>query len=253
MSELALRNVGMRYGDTVVLERLNLPLTPGTFCAVVGASGAGKSTFLKLLLSELTPSEGSITLGGRPLPQEPGPERGVVYQRYSVFPHLTALENVCFGLERTQGDPLFGRTWGAKRRALCAEARNLLDAVGLLAAADRYPGALSGGMQQRLALAQTLALKPELLLLDEPFGALDPGNKQTAHALLKQLWSERGMTVVMVTHDLSEAFTLGTRVLVLDKVREDPHSPERFGASITYDLPVDRSAPPEAASVPHVS
>ena len=111
MSELALKNVGMRYGDTVVLERLNLTLTPGTFCAVVGASGAGKSTFLKLLLSELTPSEGSITLGGRPLPQEPGPERGVVYQRYSVFPHLTALENVCFGLERTQGDPLFGRTW----------------------------------------------------------------------------------------------------------------------------------------------
>ena len=96
-------------------------------------------------------------------------------------------------------------------------------------------------MQQRLALAQTLALKPELLLLDEPFGALDPGNKQTAHALLKQLWSERCMTVVMVTHDLSEAFTLGTRVLVLDKVREDPHSPERFGASITYDLPVDRA------------
>ena len=201
MSELALKNVGMRYGDTVVLERLNLTLTPGTFCAVVGASGAGKSTFLKLLLSELTPSEGSITLGGRPLPQEPGPERGVVYQRYSVFPHLTALENVCFGLERTQGDPLFGRTWGAKHRAL-APTRNLLDAVAL-AAADRYPGALSGGMQQRLALAQTLALKHELLLLDEPFGALDPGNKQTAHALLKQLWSERGMTVVMVTHDLS--------------------------------------------------
>ena len=253
MSELALKNVGMRYGDSVVLERLNLTLAPGTFCAVVGASGAGKSTFLKLLLSELTPTEGSITLGGRPLPQEPGPERGVVYQRYSVFPHLTALENVCFGLERTQGNAIFGRTWGARRRALRAEARDLLEGVGLTAAAERYPGALSGGMQQRLALAQTLALKPELLLLDEPFGALDPGNKQAAHALLQQLWAERGMTVVMVTHDLSEAFTLGTRVLVLDKVREDPHNPERFGASITYDLPVDRSAPPGAASIPHAS
>ncbi|MBL6715168.1 MAG: ATP-binding cassette domain-containing protein [Pseudomonadales bacterium] len=248
MSELVLKNVGKRYGETVVLERLNLTLTAGDFCAVVGASGAGKSTFLKLLLSELQPSEGTITLGGRPLPPEPGPERGVVYQRYSVFPHLSVLDNVRFGLERTHGDPLFGRTWGARRRALRAEAEALVDAVGLSAARDRFPGALSGGMQQRLALAQTLALKPELLLLDEPFGALDPGNKKAAHDLLKTLWRDRGMTVVMVTHDLSEAFTLAKRVLVLDKTREDPHNPERYGASLTYDIPVDNGLPPREAA-----
>ncbi len=244
MSELVLKNVTKRYGETVVLERLNLTLKSGEFCAVVGASGAGKSTFLKLLLSELQPSEGTIFLGGRPLPSEPGPERGVVYQRYSVFPHLTVLDNVRFGLERTHGDLLFGRTWGARRRALREEAAALVEAVGLSAAQDRFPGALSGGMQQRLALAQTLALKPELLLLDEPFGALDPGNKKAAHELLQTLWRDRGMTVVMVTHDLSEAFTLAGRVLVLDKTREDPHNPERYGASLTYDIPVDNGLPP---------
>ena len=114
----------------------------------------------------------------------------------------------------------------------------LLDAVGLSQAAKRYPSQLSGGMQQRLAMAQALAMEPPVLLLDEPFGALDPGTRASMQSLLKTLWGEAGMTVVMVTHDLQEAFSLGTRLLVLDKVREDPHAPHRYGSAFTYDLPL---------------
>jgi ABC-type nitrate/sulfonate/bicarbonate transport system, ATPase component len=102
-------------------------------------------------------------------------------------------------------------------------------------------------MQQRLALAQAIALEPPVLLLDEPFGALDPGNRTIMQDLLKQLWAQVGMTVVMVTHDLQEAFSLGTRLIVLDKVREDPHAPHRYGAAITYDLPLRNDAGPSDA------
>jgi NitT/TauT family transport system ATP-binding protein len=112
----------------------------------------------------------------------------------------------------------------------------MIEAVGLERVRDASPASLSGGMQQRLAIAQALILKPKILLLDEPFGALDPGIRDDMHALISELWRETGMTVFMVTHDLREAFKLGTRVLTFDKVRNDPHAPEAYGATITYDL-----------------
>lgn len=118
----------------------------------------------------------------------------------------------------------------------------MLAAVGLGAAEDRYPAELSGGMQQRLAFAQALMAKPRLLLLDEPFGALDPGIRADMHQLVRRLWQELGLTIVMVTHDLKEGFALGTRLLVFDKVRQDPHAPEAYGARVTYDLPLNRNA-----------
>ncbi|MEM6708051.1 MAG: ATP-binding cassette domain-containing protein [Pseudomonadota bacterium] len=235
MSTLELDGVEKAYDDRTVVGPINLTLASGAFCTIVGASGCGKSTLLKLLLGQERPTRGAILLDGEPLKTEPDPRRGIVYQRYSVFPHLTAAQNVRLGLELRHGDPVFGLCFGATRRSLRAQALALLAAVGLKESADRYPVQLSGGMQQRLALAQALACKPPLLLLDEPFGALDPGNRAAMHELLTQLWHEHGMTVVMVTHDLPEAFGLGTRMLVLD--RPDDLA-ANDGARITYDLPL---------------
>jgi NitT/TauT family transport system ATP-binding protein len=239
MSLLAVENLWKVYGDQVVLERLDLAVDGGEFCAIVGASGCGKTTFLRMLLGQERPSRGQLLLDGRPLRDEPGPDRGIVFQRYSVFPHLSVRNNVLLGLE-FGGSRLFGRLFGPARRAALARADAILDAVGLTASAGKHPSALSGGMQQRLAIAQALVRQPKILLLDEPFGALDPGIRTDMHALLGALWREFGMTVFMITHDIREAFALGTRLLVFDKVRHDPHAPERFGATITYDIPLDR-------------
>jgi NitT/TauT family transport system ATP-binding protein len=240
---LAVQNVWMEYPGQMVLERVNLVLEPGAFCALVGASGCGKTTFLRMLLSIERPTKGSILLDGEPLPPEPHADRGVVFQRYAVFPHLRVIDNVVLGLDLA-GAPLTGRLYGARRRATRETAQALLAAVGLEAARDKYPAQLSGGMQQRLALAQALILKPRLLLLDEPFGALDPGTKASMHTLLKELWRERGMTVVMVTHDLSEAFSLATRVVAFDRVRIDPQAPGAFGATVSFDIKVHRPKSP---------
>ncbi|TVQ30941.1 MAG: ATP-binding cassette domain-containing protein [Geminicoccaceae bacterium] len=223
------------YGDRSVLERLNLTIREGEFVTLVGASGCGKTTFLRILLGDERPTKGRLTLDGRPLRPEPGPDRGVVFQRYSVFPHLTVLQNAMLGLEFQSGGPL-GRLRGRAWQEARARASALLAEVGLAHVADAWPSALSGGMQQRLALAQALVLEPRLLLLDEPFGALDPGIRIDMHQLISKLWHATGMTVVMVTHDLGEAFKLGTRVLTFDKVRHDRQAPERYGATITYDL-----------------
>jgi NitT/TauT family transport system ATP-binding protein len=122
----------------------------------------------------------------------------------------------------------------------------MLARVGLADSLDKYPHQLSGGMQQRLALAQALVMKPRVLLLDEPFGALDPGIRRDMHELLTGLWREAKLTVFMVTHDLKEGFTLGSRVLVFDKVRIDPQAPQAYGARITYDIPLERNGVREA-------
>ncbi len=234
------RNVWKRYGEQVVLERLNLRIDEGEFCAVVGASGCGKTTFLRMLLGEEPPDRGEILLAGEPLRMEPDPERGIVFQRYSVFPHLTVLGNVMLGLE-LKGSPLLGRLLGGRRREAKRQALEMLDQVGLVHARSRYPSELSGGMQQRLALAQSLIVRPRLLLLDEPFGALDPGIRADMHKLVAALWRTHGLTVLMVTHDLKEGFALGTRLFVFDKVRVDPQAPGAYGSRVTYDLPLSRA------------
>jgi len=240
MSRVRIRNLWHQYGDRVVLERLNLDVEPRSFVAVAGPSGCGKSTLLRLILGQERPSRGRIEVDGRPLVPEPGPERGVVFQRYSVMPHLTVVENVILGLEFARSR--LGRLFGRARRTAMAEAEHALEQVGLIGVRDRYPHTLSGGMQQRLSIAQALIRRPRLLLLDEPFGALDPGTKDAIHRLVIHLWHASAVTIVMVTHDLREAFALGSRVLVLDRVRSDPQAPERYGAAVTYDLPLRRSA-----------
>lgn len=236
MSRVQVRRLWKSYGERSILERINLDVASGSFVTLVGASGCGKSTFLRILLGQERASRGEILVDGAPLPDEPGPERGIVFQRYSVFPHLSVLENAILGLELT-GNRWWGRLVGASRRRAIERGAAMLEEVGLGHVRDAMPASLSGGMQQRLALAQALILEPKLLLLDEPFGALDPGIRADMHELVKRLWRDTGMTVFMVTHDLREAFALGTRVLTFDKIRRDPHAPEAYGATITYDMP----------------
>lgn len=237
MSLITIKNLWKEYGDNVVLEKINLNIEDGEFCTLVGPSGCGKTTFLKMLLGEETPTRGTFLLDGKPFPDEPSIDRGIVFQRYSVFEHLSVLGNVMLSLELQQSN-FFGRVFGKKRKKVKKAAMDMLDAVGLSDAANKYPSELSGGMQQRLSIAQSLVVKPKILLLDEPFGALDPGIRADMHMLILDLWKKNNLTVVMVTHDLHESFYLGSRLLVFDKVRYDAQVPNAFGACITYDIPV---------------
>jgi NitT/TauT family transport system ATP-binding protein len=233
VSFVTARNVFQSYGSRPILERVNLDVAEGEFISIVGASGCGKSTFLRLLLAQEKPSRGEIRVAGQPPADEPGLDRGVVFQKYSVFPHLTVRENIVAG-------EAFRTRWGRLRGHARAEALGRADATlkrcGLDHVADAYPATLSGGMQQRLAIGQALTAKPRILLLDEPFGALDPGTRLAMHEFLTELRAETGMTVFMVTHDLEEGFKLGDRVLVFDKPRWDPDDPDIIGATITYDF-----------------
>lgn len=236
-SLLSLRNIWVEYGDKIVLERVDLDVEAGSFLSIIGPSGAGKSSLLRIILGQEVPTRGTIFLDGTPLTPECGPDRGVVFQRYSVFPHLSVLRNTVFGLECAKA-PFSARLFGAARRAAMDEATEMLNAVGLSDSLHLYPAQMSGGMQQRLAIAQALVKRPRILLLDEPFGALDPGIRADMHGLITRLWRDYSLTIIMVTHDIHEAFALGTRVIALDKRRHDPHAPHRFGATAVYDLPL---------------
>jgi NitT/TauT family transport system ATP-binding protein len=241
MSFITIENVSKRYGQTPVLENINKEISQGSFITLVGTSGCGKSTFLKLLLGIEKPSHGQINLEGSPIKAEPDGDRGIVFQRYSVFPHLSVQENILialeFGLKRFSG-----RLFGQSRQHALQQVNQMIEHVGLSHAAQLYPHELSGGMQQRLAIAQALIAKPKVLLLDEPFGALDPGIRTDMHILVKELWQEENLTIFMVTHDLKEAFTLGTRLWVFDKVRHDAQAPQSYGSQITYDLDLDTTS-----------
>lgn len=244
ISMIEVQNVWKTYGDNVVLERLNLTVKEGEFVTLVGASGCGKSTFLNMLLGTVTPSQGEILLDGKPISDEPDDERGIVFQQYSVFPHMTVLDNV-MAAKGFKQPGITGWLLGEKRKQAKKDAEEILEQVGLSHALNKYPHELSGGMKQRLAIAQALLGKPRILLLDEPFGALDPGIRADMHELVLKLWKEYQLTVFMVTHDLSEGFYLGTRLWVFDKHRLDPQAPGRYGAGVTYDLAVGNTAEKE--------
>jgi NitT/TauT family transport system ATP-binding protein len=209
---IELENVCKHFGDTKVLENISLTIEEGEFVALIGPSGCGKTTLLRILMSEEKASHGRILLDGKELPDEPDRDRGVVFQKYSVFPHRTALQNVLLA-DEFQKAPLLGALFGTKRQAAIKKAEEILRSVGLGHAFAKYPHQLSGGMQQRLAIAQAIASNPRVLLLDEPFGALDAHVKKEVHALVRKLWRDVGLTIVLVTHDLSEAKSLATRII----------------------------------------
>jgi NitT/TauT family transport system ATP-binding protein len=241
MSRIEINNLWKTYDSNVVLENLNLIIEDGEFVSIVGASGCGKTTFLRMILGEEQPSRGSIEIDGEALQPEPSSARGIVFQRYSVFPHLTVLGNVLLALELGHAKFLC-RSFGARRKEQIRRSEQMLERVGLGETRHQYPTALSGGMQQRLALCQALIATPKILLLDEPFGALDPGIRKDMQDLVRELHRELGLTVIMITHDLAEGFALGTRLLVFDKTRADPHAPDVYGANVTYDLPLNSRA-----------
>lgn len=242
MSYITINNVWKEYGDQVVLERINNTVEEGEFITIVGASGCGKTTFLKMLLGTEAPTQGLITVAGEALQYEPNSQRGIVFQRYSVFPHMTVLQNVVAAKE-FEKSKLLARLFGKARKQAIAEAMTMIESVGLSHAVDKYPHELSGGMQQRLAIAQALIKKPRILLLDEPFGALDPGIRADMHKLVQDLWRRYKLTIFMITHDLKEGFYLGTRLWVFDKDRLDPQAPGAYGARITYDVPAGEVDP----------
>ncbi|VAW92430.1 Urea carboxylase-related ABC transporter, ATPase protein [hydrothermal vent metagenome] len=239
MSYININKLWKSYGENVVLEHVNASVDKGEFITIVGTSGCGKTTFLNMLLGTESASKGEILLEGVPIPDEPNEDRGIVFQKYSVFPHLTALQNLMIPKE-LESAKLLCKVFGAKRKAIAAAAREMLAMVGLEQAADRYPHELSGGMQQRLAIAQALMKRPKILLLDEPFGALDPGIRKDMHKLILDIWKKTQINVFMITHDIKEGFHLGTRLWVFDKVRHDPDAPNAYGATITYDIPLGK-------------
>jgi NitT/TauT family transport system ATP-binding protein len=233
MSELIIENVWKEYGDQIVLENVSLTVASRAFVALVGPSGCGKSTFLRMLLGQEQPTRGRILLDRQPLPSEPGRDRGVVFQRYSVFPHLTVLGNVLLGKE-LMASKLTAKLSGSARRQAIAEARDLIAEVGLAHSEAKYPAQLSGGMQQRLALAQALIMKPKVLLLDEPFGALDNQTRVLMQELLLGIWEAERKTVMFVTHDIDEAIFMANRVAVFSA------RPGRIKTELAVDLPHPR-------------
>jgi NitT/TauT family transport system ATP-binding protein len=195
---------GRPAGRFTALEDITLEVRSGEFLALVGPSGCGKSTLLDLLGGLTTPTSGRILLDGRPI-AGPGRDRGIVFQQYALFPWRTAAENVEFGLDIA----------GLKARQRLDITRSFLDLVGLSAFADRYPHELSGGMKQRVAIARSLAYDPEVLLMDEPFAALDAQTRETLQGELLRIWRATGKTIVFITHGIDEAVVLGQRVAVM--------------------------------------
>jgi NitT/TauT family transport system ATP-binding protein len=204
------------YGPKRVLDNIDLAVQGGELCTLVGPSGCGKSTLLRQILGEERPDAGRITIGGAPV-GFPDTRRGIVFQRYSLFPHLTVLGNVLLG--RDLKTPFLER-W-RRRHEFRDEAMHYLERMRLADCAGKYPHELSGGMQQRVAIAQSLILKPQVLMMDEPFGALDPDTREQMQLFLLELWDQQRMTVFFVTHDLEEAIYLGTRILVLSQYYRD--------------------------------
>ena len=235
MGLIKAKNIWKNYGENIILEKVNFSMNSGEFCTLVGPSGCGKSTFLRMLLGIEQPSRGELFFEDKEYPKEPSDDRGIVFQRYSTLSHLNVIDNVIIGLEFKKS-PFFGKLFGKAKKEAYEKADEILKAVGLYHSRTKYPHELSGGMKQRLSIAQSLVKEPKLLLLDEPFGALDPGISKDMHELLLDIHSKLNFGVVMVTHDISEAFKLGTRVLVFDKIKVDEDFPNRYGSTIVNDI-----------------
>src|SRR5215470_17214313 len=224
---LSIRGVTKRFpvgdGEIEALARVDLTIARGEFVCLIGASGCGKSTLLRIVAGFEEPTNGEVTVHGRPV-TGPGSDRGMVFQDYALFPWMTVRQNIAFG----------PRQRGLLRTEIAAIADEFVKLVGLERFADRYPSQLSGGMKQRVAIARVLANNADILLMDEPFGALDALTREQLQRELLQIWARTGVTVIFVTHSVEEAVLLSDRVVVMSA------GPGRIASDIAIDLPRPR-------------
>jgi NitT/TauT family transport system ATP-binding protein len=228
-TKIRIDNVSKRYtAGVMALERIDLELAESSFTCLLGPSGCGKSTLLNMIAGFIEPTEGRVLVDGVEV-DGASADRGVVFQEYALFPWRTALDNVAFG-------PMIRRLPRAKQREV---ARRYLALVGLADHADKFPSELSGGMKQRVAIARALANGPSVLLMDEPFGALDAQTRETMQEELLRIWQQDRKTMVFVTHSISEALFLSDRIVVMAT------RPGAVKAVINVPLehPRERSAP----------
>ena len=245
MSFVDFKNVWLAYNDALLaqghfaVEDISLSVTEGEFIAIVGPSGCGKSTFMKLTTGLKMPSKGSIRIGGQPVT---GPLKisGMAFQAPSLLPWRTTLDNVLLPLEIVEP---YRSHFKARRKEYTAKARELLASVGLGGYEDKFPWQLSGGMQQRASLCRALVHEPKMLLLDEPFGALDAFTREELWCTLRDLHAAQRFNVILVTHDLRESVFLADKVYVMSK------SPGRFVVQRDIDLPRPRDL--EVTYTPH--
>jgi NitT/TauT family transport system ATP-binding protein len=208
---VAIDDLSYRYetaeGRSILaLSAVNLTIAHGSFVSLLGPSGCGKSTLLYLIGGFLRSKGDAIQVNGSPV-RGPGPDRGIVFQQFALFPWRTVLGNVLYGMEKQR----------VEKAERFERAHRLIRDVGLVGFEDSYPSQLSGGMRQRAAIARTLAVDPKILLMDEPFGALDAQTRSIMQELLKEIWQATGKTVIFVTHDVREAVYLSERVVIMSK------------------------------------
>jgi NitT/TauT family transport system ATP-binding protein len=225
--KLEVENVSKIYAGKgkqllTVLENINIKIFPREFICLVGTSGCGKSTLLNIIAGLLPPSTGEVLVDGQSVTGRPGSDRGMVFQGYTLYPWLTVAQNVAFGLQFQ----------GMNKADQRDQVNYFLNVVGLENFANNYPKQLSGGMKQRVAIARALANEPAVLLMDEPFGALDAQTKEQMQEFLLELWEKTHVTVLMITHDVEEAIYLAERIYVLGL--------GRVKGEIAIDLPEHR-------------
>ena len=208
-ARISFENVSVSFptakGELEVVDNVSYAIANGEFVSIIGPSGCGKTTMMNLVAGFVRPTSGAVTLDGKPI-TGPGPERGVIFQEYGVFPWLSVEQNIAFGLRLRAN-----RVPDEEIRSICARYMRLM---GLADFAQAYPKALSGGMRQRLAIARAYAVKPEFLLMDEPFGALDAQTRSNMQDLLLEVLQQEGKTVMLITHSVEEAIYLSSRIIV---------------------------------------
>ncbi len=224
-SMISIQGVSKNFGEFQALQNVDLEIKRGEFAVLLGASGCGKSTLLNLITGFLSPTQGRIMVNGREVTKV-DPHCGMVFQQYALFPWLTVLDNVAFGL-KMKGIGKAERNETAKR---------FIDMVGLQGFEDKFPNALSGGMRQRVSIARVLANDPDVILLDEPFAALDAMTRQVLQDELLRIYEQSGKTIVFITHSIDEALLLSTRMLIMSA------RPGRIVTDLQNDLPMPRNA-----------
>src|SRR5665647_534309 len=238
---IELFNTYQEYDGRIILNDISLRIRKGEFVTLVGPTGCGKSTLLRMVLGSEKPSQGIAAMEEN-LIKRPDRRRGIVFQKYSLFDFMNVQDNVMFGLELEQFNladnylrKIFPFLYRKKVKKFQEEADHFLEKVGLLGHSYKYPYQLSGGQRQRVAIAQAMIMKPQILLMDEPLGALDVGTREAMQVFIQELWGQTEQTILFITHDLEEAIFMGTRLIVLSQYYKNGGS---NGSKIVQDIKI---------------